>query len=67
MAFQTLFATTDTKWHDSVRRCVDFAFSMTTIVQYEAYVNDTIRVFLQQIETRFAGKEGQAGIIDFYK
>jgi cytochrome P450 len=67
VAFQTLFSTTDSKWHDSVRRCVNFAFSMTTMVQYEAYVNDTIRVFLQQIETRFAGKEGQAGVIDLPK
>jgi cytochrome P450 len=67
VAFQTLFSTTDTKWHDSVRRCVNFAFSMTTMVQYEAYVNDTIQVFLQQIGSRFAGKEGQAGVIDFYK
>ena len=67
VAFQTLFSTTDTKWHDSVRRCVNFAFSMTTMVQYEAYVNDTIRVFLQQIESRFTGQQRQAGIIDFPK
>jgi hypothetical protein len=29
---------------------------MTTVVRYEAYVNDTVRVFLQQIETHFAAK-----------
>jgi hypothetical protein len=65
VAFPTLFSTTDSKWHDSVRRYVNFGFSMTTMVQYEAYVNDTIRVFLQQIEARFAGKEGPGGVIDF--
>jgi cytochrome P450 len=65
VAFQTLFSTTDSRWHDNVRRGVNFGFSMTTMVQYEAYVNDTIRVFLQQIETRFVGKEGPGGVIDF--
>src|SRR5271163_710871 len=34
VAFPTLFSTTDSKWHDSVRRCVSFGFSMTTMVQY---------------------------------
>lgn len=67
IAFQTLFSTTDTKWHDSVRRCVNYAFSMTTMVQYEGYVDETIKVFLQQLETRFTGKEGHASVIDFYK
>jgi cytochrome P450 len=65
VAFPTLFSTTDSKWHDSVRRCVNFGFSMTTMVQYEAYVNETIKVFLQQIEARFAGREGPGGVIDF--
>ena len=64
-AFQTLFSTTDTKWHDNLRRCVSIAFSMTASVQYEAQVNDTTNVFLQQIEKRFAGKHGKAGVIDF--
>src|SRR5438270_13518261 len=50
---------------DSVRRCVNFGFPITTMVQYEAYVNETIRVFLQQIETYFAGKKGPGGVIDF--
>ena len=60
--FQTLFATTDTKWHDSVRRCVNYAFSMTSMVQYEGYVDETIKVFLDQLETRFAGKGGANSI-----
>ena len=65
--FQTLFSTTDTKWHDSVRRCVVFAFSMSAIVHYEAYVNETTKFFLLQLEKRFAGKTGSAGVIDFPK
>src|SRR4051812_25531573 len=46
VAFPTLFSTTYTKWHDSVRRCVNFSFSTTTMMQYETHVNGTIRVFL---------------------
>ena len=65
VAFPTLFSTTDSKWHDSVRRCVSFGFSMTTMVQYEAYVNETIKAFLQQIEARSTGKEGPGGVVDF--
>jgi hypothetical protein len=37
------------------------------MVQYEGYVDEMIKVFLQQLETRFAGKGGQAGVIDFYE
>ena len=63
--FQTLFATTNKDWHDRVRRCVNSAFSMTTMVQYEAYTDDTIKVFLQQLERRFADKIGPEGTVDF--
>ncbi len=66
-AFQTLFATTNKDWHDRVRRCVNSAFSMTTMVQYEAYTDDTIKVFLQQLEKRFADKIGPEGTVDFPK
>ena len=54
LAFPTLFSNNDKEWHDRVRRCVNFAFSMTTLVQYEAYIDDTIRVFLEQMDKRVA-------------
>ena len=54
VSFPTLFSTTDKTWHDNVRKCVNFGFSMTTLVQYESYIDDTIRVFLEQMSKRFA-------------
>lgn len=65
--YSTLFSTTDQQWHDAVRRSVSGAFSMTTMVQYEDMVNDTIAVFFKQLEARFAGKQGEDGIVDFPK
>jgi hypothetical protein len=38
---------------------------MTTLVQYEPSVDSTIQAFLQQLEMRYADKEGEAGICNF--
>lgn len=40
---------------------------MSTLVQYEPFVNKTIDRFLREMDRRFAGKEGEARIIDFSK
>jgi cytochrome P450 len=63
-SFQTLFANTNPEWHNSLRRKVNPAFSMTTMVQYERYVDETVAVLLQRWESDFAGKEGSAGHLD---
>ena len=67
VAFQTLFSTTDKLWHDSVRKVVNFGFTMSTLVQYEAYVDDAITVFLQQMESHFSDKSGSEGVVDVSK
>ena len=63
-SFQTLFANTNAEWHGSLRRKVNPAFSMTTMVQYERYVDETVNVLLDHWETEFANKEGVAGHVD---
>ena len=63
--FPTLFSTTDQAWHDAVRRSVSTAFTMSTMVQYEEKVNDTIAVFFKQLEDRFVDKTGNNDIVDF--
>ncbi|CAG9998296.1 unnamed protein product [Clonostachys byssicola] len=65
--FPTLFSTTDQAWHDAVRRSVSSAFTMSTMVQYEEMVNDTIAVLFKQLEERFDGRPGDDGVIDFPK
>jgi cytochrome P450 len=65
-AFQTLFATKDAVWHNNLRRKVNSAFSMSTMVQYEKYVDETVSVLLEQLEGRFATSEGfAASSLDF--
>lgn len=63
-SFQTLFANTNPEWHNSLRRKVNPAFSMTTMVQYERYVDETVDVLLEQWESNFAGQNGSAGNLE---
>lgn len=60
----SLFSTREEKFHASLRRCVNSAFSMTTLVQYEPLVDETSKIFLDQTEKIFAST-GQP--CDFYR
>ncbi|KAI1304020.1 cytochrome P450 [Xylaria venustula] len=46
----TLFSTTDNNFHAQLRRCVNSAFSMSALVQYEPFVNNTLKLFFEQTE-----------------
>ncbi|KAI0907735.1 cytochrome P450 [Ustulina deusta] len=46
----TLFSTTDNAFHAQLRRCVNSAFSMSALVQYEPFVNNTMKLFFEQTE-----------------
>jgi cytochrome P450 len=50
----SLFSTTDEAFHANLRRSVNNAFSMTSLVQYEPMVDDTTELFLDQTERLFA-------------
>ena len=52
----SLFSTTDEKYHAELRRCVNSAFSMSTLVQYEPFVDDITKKFLDQTEALFTFK-----------
>lgn len=58
----TLFSTTDEQYHATLRRSVNNAFSMTTLVQYEPMVDATTEKFLDQTEELFSSKNA---ICDF--
>ncbi|KAL4863594.1 hypothetical protein BDV12DRAFT_189594 [Aspergillus spectabilis] len=58
----SLFSTLDEGFHANLRRSVNHAFSMTSMVQYEPMVNETVELFLDQTATLFANS-GQ--ICDF--
>ncbi|KAL3455413.1 hypothetical protein BJX64DRAFT_282096 [Aspergillus heterothallicus] len=50
----SLFSTLDEGFHANLRRSVNHAFSMSSLVQYEPMVNETVEVFLDQTATLFA-------------
>ncbi|RBA11106.1 hypothetical protein FPRO05_04279 [Fusarium proliferatum] len=50
----SLFSTTDNDFHSQFRRCVNSAFSMSALVQYEPFVDNTTKLFLEQTENLFA-------------
>lgn len=40
-------------------------FALSTLVQYEPFVDRTIELFLQQLEDRFARKSGADGVVEW--
>ena len=60
-----LLSATDGRWHDQQRRLINNAFSLTQLLRYEPWVDDTVRLFLKQMQERFVDKDGPKGLIDF--
>jgi cytochrome P450 len=60
-----LLSATDEKWHDQDRCLINSAFSLTQLLRYEPWIDGTTELFLEKIRSRFAGKEGPDGIVDF--
>lgn len=50
----SLFSTTDETYHAQLRRNVNSAFSMSTLVQYEPLVNEVVDLFLTQTAKIYA-------------
>ncbi|KAI9654563.1 MAG: hypothetical protein M1831_005324 [Alyxoria varia] len=53
----SMFSTQDEAWHDSLRRCVNFAFSMSSLMSYEPLVDSTIQTFLTKTDELFCGPD----------
>lgn len=51
----SLFSTTNNDFHAQFRRSVNSAFAMSALVQYEPFVDNTTKLFLDQTEKLFAG------------
>ena len=50
----SLFSTTSEPFHAQLRRSVNSAFSMSTLIQYEPFVDSTTELFLSQTEKLYA-------------
>ncbi|KAF2267825.1 pisatin demethylase [Lojkania enalia] len=51
---QSLFSTTDEDYHAKYRRCVNNAFAMSSLVNYEPLVSSTLDVFLNETQKVYA-------------
>ncbi len=50
---EVLFSTTNKFWHDRQRRLINSAFSMSQLVKYEPWVDDTISIFIAKLRETF--------------
>ncbi|KAH7367124.1 pisatin demethylase [Plectosphaerella cucumerina] len=54
-SLQSMFNTTDEKFHAKLRRAVSNAYAMSTLVTFEPLVDSTSQEFLKQLKQRFSG------------
>jgi cytochrome P450 len=50
---ESLFSTQDESYHAKYRRCINSAFSMSSLVEYEPLVDSTMNVFIEQTKQRY--------------
>ncbi|KAG7116684.1 Cytochrome monooxygenase like protein [Verticillium longisporum] len=62
---QSMFNTTDEKFHARLRRSVSNAYSMSTLVNFEPLVDSTSEEFLKQLKQRYTRNEKAKGELDF--
>lgn len=53
----SLFSTLDENFHANLRKNVNNAFSMSTMVQYEPMIDVTLELFLNQTDKLFASQD----------
>lgn len=58
-----MFNTTNEAFHARLRKSVSNAYAMSTLVQFQPLVDSTTVVFLEQLQQRFADKNG--AVCDF--
>ena len=61
----TLFSSIDEIWHGNLRKSINWIFTPSAAASYEPIVDNTLRLFLQEINRRFADRDGPDGVIDF--
>ncbi len=54
-----IFAAQDEGVHRALKKPVSGAYSMSTLVSFEPYVDTTMRVFCDQLEARFVKSNGE--------
>lgn len=55
----TLFSATDERWHDRLRKSVNWIFTPQAVASYETLVDQTLVLFLRELGSRFAATDTQ--------
>jgi cytochrome P450 len=61
----TLFTTRDEAFHSKLRRSINNAYTMSSLVQFEPLVDSTITELVTQMHSRYANQSGDTGLVDF--
>ena len=61
---RTLFSSGDISWHNALRKAINPFFTAGASAGYEQLIDQTVDLFLEQWNVRFAGKKGPEGVIN---
>jgi hypothetical protein len=64
---KTLFTSTDELFHAKLRRATSNAYAMSSLVQFELFVDSAIQEFLAQLRNRYIDNDEGNKILDFGK
>ena len=62
---QTLFTSTDEVFHAKLRRAASNAYAMSSLVQFEPFLDSTIQEFVKQLRERYVDDENSDKTLDF--
>lgn len=62
---QTLFTATDEVFHAKLRRATSNAYAMSSLVQFEPFVDSTIQEFVKQLHERYVEDKNAGKVLDF--
>jgi hypothetical protein len=63
----TLFTSTDELLHAKLRRATSNAYAMSSLVQFEPFVDSAIQTFLSQLRSRYIDSDEDNETLDFGK
>jgi cytochrome P450 len=61
---EVLFSGTNITWHDRQRRLINSAFSLSQLIKYEPWVEDTVNVFIAKLHEKFISEDSPAPIMN---
>ncbi|KAF8862114.1 cytochrome P450 oxidoreductase [Acephala macrosclerotiorum] len=64
-SIESLFNTTDNKYHAKLRKAIASTYAVSTVIQFEPLVDSTILTLIDELDQRYLDKDGEAGVCDF--